>query len=104
MDTTSDEKDGKVVEKDDSSIESRKEVNNSMPGFDLISENEKKLCNSMAMSPANYITIKTCIIKDYLNRCNGKDVGKFRYPGGMDKTHRRKIIGFLQDNLWIGAS
>ena len=43
MDTTSDEKDGKVVEKDDSSIESRKEVNNSMPGFDLISENEKKV-------------------------------------------------------------
>lgn len=51
--------------------------------------------------------IKCCIFfffQDYLQRCNGKDVGKFRYPGGMDKTHRRKIIGFLQDNLWIGAS
>lgn len=53
-----------------------------------------------------YITCKwpPCVLQDYLQRCNGKEVGKFRYPGGMDKTHRRKIIGFLQDNLWIGAS
>ncbi|RUS80988.1 hypothetical protein EGW08_011263 [Elysia chlorotica] len=104
MDTSSGENEEKVSEKDENSVETRKGVNNSMPGFELVSENEKKLCNSMGMSPANYITIKTCIIKDYLQRCNGKDVGKFRYPGGMDKTHRRKIIGFLQDNLWIGAS
>lgn len=104
-DTSSGENEEKVSEKDEGGpVETYKGVNNSMPGFDLVSENEKKLCNSMGMSPANYITIKTCIIKDYLQRCNGKDVGKFRYPGGMDKTHRRKIIGFLQDNLWIGAS
>ena len=43
MDTTSDEKDGKVVEKSETGIESRREWNNSMPGFDLISENEKKV-------------------------------------------------------------
>ncbi|KAK0050735.1 transcriptional adapter 2-beta-like isoform X1, partial [Biomphalaria pfeifferi] len=105
MDTSSEENAEKAPGKgDEGTVEARKEVNNSMPGFELISENEKKLCNSMGMSPANYITIKTCIIKDYLQRCNGKDIGKFRYPGGMDKTHRRKIIGFLQENLWIGAS
>ncbi|KAH9515332.1 Transcriptional adapter 2-beta [Bulinus truncatus] len=105
MDTSSEENGEKAQGKgDESTVEARKEVNSSMPGFELISENEKKLCNSMGMSPANYVTIKTCIIKDYLQRCNGKDIGKFRYPGGMDKTHRRKIIGFLQENLWIGAS
>ncbi|CAL1529449.1 unnamed protein product [Lymnaea stagnalis] len=105
MDTSSEENVEKAQGKgDEGIIEAPKEVNSSMPGFELISENEKKLCNSMGMSPANYITIKTCIIKDYLQRCNGKDIGKFRYPGGMDKTHRRKIIGFLQENLWIGAS
>ena len=43
-DIPSEEKDGKAVEKDDSIVpESRKEVNNSMPGFELISENEKKV-------------------------------------------------------------
>ncbi|CAG5123624.1 unnamed protein product [Candidula unifasciata] len=104
LDTTETSPDNSADKTEDSSIVLCKEINNSMPGYELISENEKKLCNSMGMSPANYITIKTCIIKDYLQRCNGKDVGKFRYPGGMDKTHRRKIIGFLQDNLWISAS
>ena len=40
MDTTSDEKDGKAVEKSESCTESRRELNNSMPGFDLIYSND----------------------------------------------------------------
>ncbi|XP_050404390.1 transcriptional adapter 2-beta isoform X1 [Patella vulgata] len=75
----------------------------SQPGYDLISDREKKLCISIGMSPANYMTIKTCIIKDYLQRRQGLPV-KIRYPNGMDKTHRRKIMSFLTDNGWIGVT
>lgn len=75
----------------------------SMPGYEMLSEREKRLCNSIRMIPANYITIKTCIIKDYLQRRQGLPV-KIRYPSGMDKTHRRKIMSFLSDNGWIGVA
>lgn len=44
MDTSSDESAENAAEKDkESSLEPRKEVNSSMPGFELISENEKKV-------------------------------------------------------------
>ncbi|XP_062585214.1 transcriptional adapter 2-beta-like, partial [Saccostrea cucullata] len=73
-----------------------------LPSYDMLSEREKKLCNSIGMTPANYMTIKTCIIKDYLQRRQGIPV-KIRYPSGLDKTHRRKIMSFLTDNGWIMA-
>jgi len=72
------------------------------PGFDLLSRTERKLCHSMSMKPASYITIKTCIIKDYLTRRQGTPV-KIRYPSHLDKTHRRKILNFLSENGWIGG-
>ncbi|KAL3874367.1 hypothetical protein ACJMK2_037393 [Sinanodonta woodiana] len=75
----------------------------SLPGYEMLSERERRLCSSIGMSPANYITIKTCIIKDYLQRRQGLPV-KIRYPSGMDKTHRRKIMSFLTDNGWIGVT
>ncbi|ESO94271.1 hypothetical protein LOTGIDRAFT_118822 [Lottia gigantea] len=91
----------KMVNKDNEMrIETR---STSQPGYDLISDREKKLCVSIGMSPANYMTIKTCIIKDYLQRRQGLPV-KIRYPNGMDKTHRRKIMSFLTDNGWIGVT
>lgn len=73
-----------------------------LPSYGMLSEREKKLCNSIGMTPANYMTIKTCIIKDYLQRRQGIPV-KIRYPSGLDKTHRRKIMSFLTDNGWIMA-
>lgn len=74
-----------------------------MPGYDLLSDRERKLCNSIGMTFANYTTIKTCIIKDYLQRRQGVPI-KIRYPSGLDKTHRRQIISFLTDNGWIGVT
>lgn len=62
-----------------------------------------QLCNSIGMTFANYMTIKTCIIKDYLQRRQGVPI-KIRYPSGLDKTHRRQIISFLTDNGWIGVT
>lgn len=73
-----------------------------MPGGDLLSERERKLCSSMGLKPANYATIKTCIIKDYLQRRQGINV-KIRYPTHLDKTYRRRILNFLNENGWLGA-
>ena len=44
-----------------------------------------------------------CYLQDYLQRRNGYPV-KIRYPSGMDKTHRRRIMSFLADNGWIGIT
>ncbi|XP_046352119.1 transcriptional adapter 2-beta-like [Haliotis rufescens] len=88
--------------KDEDTEEECKEMA-SQPGYEMLSERERKLCNSIGMTPANYSTIKTCIIKDYLQRRQGFPV-KIRYPSGMDKTHRRKIMSFLSDNGWIGVT
>ncbi|ELT99466.1 hypothetical protein CAPTEDRAFT_172520 [Capitella teleta] len=70
-------------------------------GGELLSEREKKLCTTIGMKPACYITVKTCIIKDYLQRRHGVPI-KIRYPSHLDKTHRRRILNFLSENGWIG--
>lgn len=88
--------------KDDEDVGETKEMS-TCPGYDMLSCRERKLCNSIGMTPANYTTVKTCIVKDYLQRRNGLPV-KIRYPSGMDKTHRRKIMSFLADNGWIGVT
>ncbi|KAL8586905.1 hypothetical protein ACOMHN_051010 [Nucella lapillus] len=91
-----------VKEEEEEMVEESKEMA-CMPGYELLSEREKKLCNSIKMIPANYITIKTCIIQDYLQRKQGVPV-KIRFPSGMDRTHRRSIMSFLTDNGWIGVT
>lgn len=88
--------------KDDDDFVESKEMSK-CPGYDLLSVRERKLCNTIGMTPSNYITVKTCIVKDYLHRRNGYPV-KIRYPSGMDKTHRRRIMSFLADNGWIGLT
>ncbi|XP_064623922.1 transcriptional adapter 2-beta-like [Lineus longissimus] len=74
-----------------------------LPSYSLLTDTERKLCNSIGLKPAHYITIKTCIIKDYLQRRQGVPI-KVRYPSGLDKSHRQKIINFLSDNGWIGVT
>ncbi|KAK3094064.1 hypothetical protein FSP39_023693 [Pinctada imbricata] len=94
-----------LIDDDESKDEDEENIPKEMsmlPGFDMLSDRERRLCNSIGMSPANYMTIKTCIIKDYLQRRQGLPV-KIRYPSGLDKTHRRKIMSFLADNGWIVA-
>ncbi|KAJ8308734.1 hypothetical protein KUTeg_013608 [Tegillarca granosa] len=93
---------------DDDELKDEEEENDSkemasLPGYSYLSERERRLCNSIGMTPANYMTIKTCIIQDYLQRRQGIPV-KIRYPSGLDKTHRRKIMSFLTDNGWIGVT
>eukprot|EP00058_Branchiostoma_floridae_P028081 XP_002613572.1 hypothetical protein BRAFLDRAFT_208437 [Branchiostoma floridae] len=72
----------------------------SAPCFNLLSEREKTLCSSMGMNPAKYMTVKTIIIKDHVQRRQGIPT-KTRYPQNLDKLHRKRIISFLADSGWI---
>ncbi|XP_067143439.1 transcriptional adapter 2-beta-like isoform X4 [Centruroides vittatus] len=83
--------------------EESKEVDASaQPGYNLLSEREKKLCSSLGLKPLYYISFKTILLKDYLDRRQGGTV-KTRYPAELDKTHRRKIINFMVNCGWITA-
>ncbi|XP_072021654.1 transcriptional adapter 2-beta-like isoform X1 [Amphiura filiformis] len=75
----------------------------SSPGFNFLSDREKKLCNSMKMRPARYITLKALIIKDHLLRKQGIP-HKTRYPSNLDKTHRRRIFNYMTKSGWIKSS
>ncbi|XP_029640641.1 transcriptional adapter 2-beta-like [Octopus sinensis] len=84
---------------DDCDDESTKDMS-SLPNYEQLSNSEKRLCSSLRLTPSNYITIKTSIIRESLQRQHGYPV-KIRYPSYLDKTHRRKIINFLTNNGWI---
>lgn len=102
------ERDGNSITKDDNMTaydhhRLTSGVFHSLSGFNLLSPREKKLCISIGLSPTTYITIKTCIIKDYLQRRQGVPL-KIRFPNNLDKSHRRKIVNFLSDSGWISAT
>ncbi|CAH1264217.1 transcriptional adapter 2-beta-like isoform X1 [Branchiostoma lanceolatum] len=96
------EKEGKksADEKDSGSDSEKYQGIKSAPCFNLLSEREKTLCSSMGMNPAKYMTVKTIIIKDHVQRRQGIPT-KTRYPQNLDKLHRKRIISFLADSGWI---
>ncbi|KAJ3585250.1 hypothetical protein NHX12_013971 [Muraenolepis orangiensis] len=69
-------------------------------GFELLSEREKVLCSSLSLSPARYLTVKTIIIKDHLQKRQGIPA-KSRLPGYLDKVLRKRILSFLTESGWI---
>ncbi|XP_022101292.1 transcriptional adapter 2-beta-like isoform X2 [Acanthaster planci] len=73
------------------------------PGFSYLSDREKRLCSSMKMKPARYITLKTVIIRDHLMRRQGLPC-KTRYPSNLDKSHRKRITNYLAKSGWIKVS
>ncbi|XP_077521947.1 transcriptional adapter 2B isoform X7 [Amblyomma americanum] len=75
----------------------------SLPGYELLSDKEKKLCQSMGISPACYITFKTVVLKDQAQRQKGS-IAKFRSPAGLDKSHCRRILNHFANSGWISAN
>lgn len=69
-------------------------------GFELLSDREKVLCNSLNLSPARYLTVKTIIIKDHLQKRQGIPA-KSRLPGYLDKVLKKRILTFLTESGWI---
>ncbi|XP_075999845.1 transcriptional adapter 2-beta [Genypterus blacodes] len=71
-----------------------------LTGFELLSDREKVLCNSLNLTPARYQTVKTIIIKDHLQKRQGIPV-KSRLPGYLDKVLKKRILTFLTESGWI---
>lgn len=71
-----------------------------LTGFELLSDREKVLCNSLNLSPARYLTVKTIIIKDHLQKRQGIPA-KSRMPSYLDKVLKKRILTFLTESGWI---
>ncbi|XP_037385411.1 transcriptional adapter 2-beta [Talpa occidentalis] len=71
-----------------------------LPGAELLSEREKALCGGLGLSPARYLTAKTLIIRDHLQRRQGLPA-KSRLPGYLDKALKRRLLAFLTESGWI---
>ncbi|KAL3217939.1 hypothetical protein MRX96_031861 [Rhipicephalus microplus] len=75
----------------------------SLPGYELLSDKERKLCQSIGISPACYITFKTVVLKDQAQRQKGS-TAKFRSLAGMDRSHCRRILNHFANSGWISAT
>lgn len=73
-----------------------------LPGSDILSHNERRLCTSLRLHPSLYISYKTCLLRDHLQKKRGQNP-KPVHPSGLDKIHRRKIFNFLLTSGWISA-
>uniref|UniRef100_H2YFV0 Ada2b tri-helical domain-containing protein n=1 Tax=Ciona savignyi TaxID=51511 RepID=H2YFV0_CIOSA len=62
----------------------------SSPGYGLLSCSEKQLCNSLRISPSQYITSKALILKDSAIKQHGLQ-NKHKLSTYIDKVQRRKI-------------
>ncbi|CDQ86681.1 unnamed protein product [Oncorhynchus mykiss] len=71
-----------------------------LAGFELLSDREKVLCNSLNLSPTRYLTVKTIIIKDHLQKSQGIP-SKSRLPSYLDKVLKKRILSFLTESGWI---
>uniref|UniRef100_A0A8C5M0C4 Transcriptional adapter 2-beta n=1 Tax=Leptobrachium leishanense TaxID=445787 RepID=A0A8C5M0C4_9ANUR len=71
-----------------------------LAGFELLSDREKVLCNSLNLSPTRYLTVKTIIIKDHLQKRQGIP-SKSRLPSYLDKVLKKRILNFLTESGWI---
>ncbi|RXM36286.1 Transcriptional adapter 2-beta [Acipenser ruthenus] len=71
-----------------------------LSGFELLSDREKVLCNSLNLSPTRYLTVKTIIIRDHLQKRQGIPA-KSRLPSFLDKVLKKRILNFLTESGWI---
>ena len=43
-----------------------------LPGYQILSTNEKRLCTSLRLHPSLYISYKTCLLRDHLQKKKGQ--------------------------------
>jgi len=73
-----------------------------LPGYELLSGNEKRLCASLRLHPHLYTAYKTCLIRDHIQKRRGQII-RTVHPSGLEKSHRIKIFQFLLQAGWISA-
>jgi len=74
----------------------------SFPGHEILSINEKRLCTNLRLTPAHYISYKTCLLTNHLQKKKGQ-TPKPLNPSGLDKNDRKVIFNFLMRAGWITA-
>lgn len=74
----------------------------SYPGHEILSANEKRLCTNLRLTPAHYISYKTCLLMNHLQKKKGQ-TPKPPNPTGLDKNDRKVIFNFLMRAGWITA-
>ena len=74
----------------------------SLPGHEILSVNEKRLCTNLKLTPAHYISYKTCLLTNHLQKKKGQ-TPKPLNPSGLDKNDRKVIFNFLMRAGWITA-
>jgi len=74
----------------------------SLPGHEILSINEKRLCTNLKLTPAHYISYKTCLLTNHLQKKKGQ-TPKPLNPSGLDKNDRKVIFNFLMRAGWITA-
>ena len=47
-----------------------------LPGYEVLSHNERRLCTSLRLHPSLYISYKTCLLRDHLQK-KKQEAGKF---------------------------
>ncbi|XP_040564590.1 transcriptional adapter 2-beta [Lepeophtheirus salmonis] len=73
-----------------------------LPGYEILSTNERKLCSSLKLTPAQYISYKTSLLTNYLQKKRGQTFNPLN-PLGLDKNNRKIIFNFLMKAGWINA-
>jgi len=73
-----------------------------LPGYDLLSVGEKRLCTSLRLHPNLYLSYKTCLIRDHIQKRRGQ-ITRPLHPSGLDKIQRKKIFNYLLHAGWISA-
>ena len=43
-----------------------------LPGYEVLSHNERRLCTSLRLHPSLYISYKTCLLRDHLQKKKGQ--------------------------------
>lgn len=72
----------------------------SFPGHEILSNNEKRLCTNLKLSPAQYISYKMCLLTNHLQKKNGHSTKPLN-PSGLDQNDRNIIFNFLLRAGWI---
>ena len=60
-----------------------------LPGYEVLSHNERRLCTSLRLHPSLYISYKTCLLQQQISKKKNQST-KAVHPSGLDKLHRRK--------------
>lgn len=85
--------------------EDTKEATNitTLPGYELLSDKERRLCQSLGISPSYYTTFKTVVLKDQAQRQQGSSP-RFRTFTGLDRSHCRRILNHFANSGWVSAN